>query len=414
MYTGFATENVPGVAVYNLSLGTASGSVSRIQLESDCPPVNVFLTGGSSGNTITIYLPTVCVPGKTITLKNDRLNTGQGTFASGQLISVIDPTTGNSICGLGQSQTVTLVYCPQLQNTVPGAIGPVKTCWVNLTGASAFANNNGSIVFGSSNTSNIWSTFIAGGDNNSATSNGNGAICAGNNNTISGGYNFIGGGQSNNASGSNAGIIGGTSNSAAGISASVLGGNTNSAQGTNSSIIGGNNNGANGNNSVILGGGYGSARLLSGYVVIPGSSSPIATVGGTTQTSILNIARQTTDATVTTLASNSSAPGTNNQLVLPNNSAYYVRGSCIATVTGGGNTKAWSFEVAIKRGASAATTAIVGAVIKNVVAADAGAATWDITIDADTTNGCLRVRATGQAATTIRWVCSLNSTEVTY
>jgi hypothetical protein len=83
-------------------------------------------------------------------------------------------------------------------------------------------------------------------------------------------------------------------------------------------------------------------------------------------------------------------------------------------VTGGGNTKAWSFEAAIKRGANAASTAIVGAVIKNVVAADAGAATWDITIDANTTNGCLRVQVTGQAATTIRWVCRLESTEVAF
>lgn len=101
-------------------------------------------------------------------------------------------------------------------------------------------------------------------------------------------------------------------------------------------------------------------------------------------------------------------------MTLPDNSAYYVRGSCIANVTGGGNTKAWSFEAAIKRGAGAGTTAIVGAVIKNIVAADAGAATWDITLSADTTNGAFRVQVTGQAATTIRWVCRLDSTEVTY
>jgi hypothetical protein len=50
----------------------------------------------------------------------------------------------------------------------------------------------------------------------------------------------------------------------------------------------------------------------------------------------------------------------------------------------------------------------------NVVASDTGAAAWTIAISADTTNGALAVSVTGQAATTIRWVCKLESTEVTF
>ena len=83
-------------------------------------------------------------------------------------------------------------------------------------------------------------------------------------------------------------------------------------------------------------------------------------------------------------------------------------------MTGAGDTKAWEFKGAIKRGANAAATSIVGSVIKDVIASDAGASTWDITITADTTNGGIKVEVTGQASTTIRWVCKIETTEMTY
>ena len=35
-------------------------------------------------------------------------------------------------------------------------------------------------------------------------------------------------------------------------------------------------------------------------------------------------------------------------------------------------------------------------------------------IAADTTNGGLKVTVTGQATTTIRWVCKIETTEMTY
>lgn len=126
------------------------------------------------------------------------------------------------------------------------------------------------------------------------------------------------------------------------------------------------------------------------------------------------LGRQTTDATPTTLCSDANATATTNQLTLANNAASYVRGSVIANVTGGGNTKAWTFEGAIKRGANAAATSIVGTFSINVIAQDAGASAWTIALSADTTNGALQVQVTGQAATTIRWVCKLETTEVTF
>jgi hypothetical protein len=99
---------------------------------------------------------------------------------------------------------------------------------------------------------------------------------------------------------------------------------------------------------------------------------------------------------------------------LPNNSAYYFKVSVIAGVTGAGNTKAWTLEGAIKRGAGVGTAAIVGTVVTTIVAADAGASTWTVTATADTTNGGLKITVTGQAATTIRWVAKAETAEMTY
>jgi hypothetical protein len=119
----------------------------------------------------------------------------------------------------------------------------------------------------------------------------------------------------------------------------------------------------------------------------------------------------TTDATATVLRSNTSAAGTTNQVILPNNSAYVFQGTCIANVTGGSTTSGWKYEGVIKRGANAASTTLVAAVTPTVIAQDVAAATWVLAITADTTNGGIAVTVTGAAATTIRWVSKIKTTD---
>lgn len=187
------------------------------------------------------------------------------------------------------------------------------------------------------------------------------------------------------------------------------------ASGQSSLCSGGEDNLANGACSATVGGSNGTARGITGYFVTPACMVPISSPQGACQQGSLTLGRQTTDATTTRLTSNSSSTGgTTNQLVLPNNSTYHVIGRVIAGVTGAGNTSAWSFEAVIKRGANAASTALVAAVTPTVIAQDAGAAAWVVAVTADTTNGALQVAVTGAAATTIRWNCSLRTTEVTY
>jgi hypothetical protein len=55
---------------------------------------------------------------------------------------------------------------------------------------------------------------------------------------------------------------------------------------------------------------------------------------------------------------------------------------------------------------------MVAACTPTQIAVDAGAAAWAVAVTADTTLGCLAVTATGEAAKTIRWVCTLHSAEV--
>lgn len=122
--------------------------------------------------------------------------------------------------------------------------------------------------------------------------------------------------------------------------------------------------------------------------------------------------RATTDATATELSMDGVAPIPTTRIVLENNSTYSFRGQVVARSLGG-DTKAWRFEGTIERGANASATAIVGTVA-STGDSEAGAATWVLTIDADTTNGALRIQGTGEAATNIRWLATVETAELGY
>jgi hypothetical protein len=57
---------------------------------------------------------------------------------------------------------------------------------------------------------------------------------------------------------------------------------------------------------------------------------------------------------------------------------------------------------------------LIGTPAINRVASTSGASAWTIALTADTTNGGLAVTVTGAASTTIRWVASVNTVEVTF
>jgi hypothetical protein len=268
---------------------------------------------------------------------------------------------------------------------------------------------------------------VVGGGNNQATGSysfiggGGDAGTAGNRNVASGDWSVVGGGRNNQATGS-ASFIGGGGTVAAGAAGNLAsgdlsfigGGRQNNATGTESCIISGVANIASGNVSTVLGGRLATTRGIIGNVVGSASESPIASSAGSSQFAFLVLGKQTTDATASVLTSNGGSGSTNNQVILPNNSAYYFKGSVIANVTGAANGASWSFEGAIMRGANAASTVLMGTPAINRVAATAGATAWVIALTADTTNGGLAVTVTGAASTTIRFVAKIETTEVTF
>jgi len=312
---------------------------------------------------------------------------GQGNLASGQW----------SVIGGGLSNTVS--------NTTATIAGG------NSNSASG---NTATIAGGGANQASSSYSFVGGGQSNTAQTNTHATVCGGSTNTASGQRSFIGGGENNTASASWCGSLSGIGNVASGTYSAIAGGSGNIAFASNSFVGGGDTNRANGISSCISGGANGTARLIAGYHVFPACSAPIATTQGCTQSALLLLGRQTTDATATVLTSNTSAATTTNQVILPNNSAYSFSGEVIAGVTGAGDTARWTINGAIKRGANAASTTMVGTATVTMTHNDAGAAGWVVAVTADTTNGGIAVTVTGAASTTIRWVCKINTTEMTY
>ena len=354
MFVGFPSTQTPAVQWWDYSK-TSTGTIN-IALQNDCAPIQFFATGAST-TTIQVTLPPNPVSGKTIIFKNERYR------ASTQSIQINDPFPQGltAPCILGQGGSVT--FCYIAQNTLTGT-GSAN--WVIISGGSGIAPLN------------YYSASLSGYQNNAIGLYA--VVAGGQGNTSSGTNTIVCGGSNNTAASSNTVVAGGDNNTASGDTATISGGQSNSASGTRSIVAGGNTNTSNAQESAVIGGARGITRSIVGNFVTPASNTPITTTQGVSQSALLVLGVATTDATATILRSNGSAASTTNQVILPNNSAYVFQGTCIANVTGGSTTSGWKFEGVIKRGANAASTALVAAVTPTVIAQDLAAATWVLAI----------------------------------
>ena len=371
MFNGFPSTVTPSIQLWDFSkTPTTAGQLgqpnNQVALTDDCASTQIFYVGGSY-YPVRVTLPTASADGKII---NIRVELAGAIALSGNGVLVLDSSATNTtipnlVARIGTPGYMTFISVPYSIRGTSSTFSNYK--WMVLSGSASSSNSiggssgTGSAQFGENIVSGL-NTFAAGSGNICSSTY---AMAFGQGHTVS----------------------------------SLYGG-----------AFGGNSNEVNASNATAIGGYFGTTNAVQFKTVFPGDS--LGTFGnrGLIQAGLLSLAVQTTDATATALRSNSSAASTTNQLVLQNNSAMYVSGSIIANVTAAGNTAAWSFEAVIKRGANAAATSIVQSVV-NVVAQDTGASTWVVAITADTTNGALRITVTGQAATTIRWVANLRSTE---
>ena len=131
------------------------------------------------------------------------------------------------------------------------------------------------------------------------------------------------------------------------------------------------------------------------------------------QYGLLILGGLTTTATAKVLTSDGSGTaGSTNQLILSNNQAMAFTGTVVARqqAAGGTASAAWKVEGLIRREGTAASTTLVA----STVTAISNVPAWAIALTADTTNGCLAVTATGAAATNIRWLSTIQTSEIIY
>lgn len=411
MYTGFASENTPAVQVWDSYTTWANNTVSRTAyLADDCAPIQIFRTGATANGNYNVYLPTSPIEGKVIKIVNARFGT------SNQYLYIYSSDASgfgasSELMRLGAGQTLELCF---IKNAARGNNPSATTGWFSINQSALSSNSFNSVALGGRGPMASGSNSCVVGGELDTASGALSSVVGGQSNTASGTQAAVVGGNTNTASAINCVVVGGSSNTANVNSSACLGGAQNTASGTYAAVVGSFGSTTNAEASSLVGGGYGTTRSVVANHVRPGYAPIATTPVGVSQIASLILGVQTTDGTGTTIRSNQSAAGTTNQLILPNNSAFIFQGTLVANVTGGGNSKAWKFEGLVKRGANAASTALVAGVSPTVIAQNTGAAAWTMSVSADTSNGGVQIMVFGAAATTIRWVAKIETTEVTF
>lgn len=229
-----------------------------------------------------------------------------------------------------------------------------------------------------------------------------GIICGGRQNSVqdTSSYSVVCGGQSNSIATSLHGSVGGgLSNSITGADyACITGGRSSVVSADYASVLGGEDNLASGSYSVALGNDAAATRRGE----LAQSAGQFAAQGDA-QSMVLIARNTTTSATVTTLF----LDGSSAALTIPDDTAWFVDAHIAALrndgTQGAGYRRSASFR---KDGAAAAVQ--IGTTNATATHEDVGP--WNATLDINSNN--IRVRVTGAAGVTIRWVARLTVTQV--
>ena len=259
-------------------------------------------------------------------------------------------------------------------------------------GTNAIASNTESVALGGDTLSSGYKSF--------------GAVI-GNSNSAYGatGYAAISIGLQSRATASDS-IALGPSSYASGTNSLTLG-YASTASGTNSIAVG------NSTSNAYLATSFGEYALSESQGKYSYASGRFGSTEGSAQTGTYVLRADTTDATPEGLTTrNNGGVQSDNQVNLPNNSAYFFSGTCIAReqAADGTDVGAWEFKGAIRREANAGTTTLIKSTIDDFNVPTG----WAIALSADTTNGALQITVTGAASTDIRWVATVQTSEVIY
>lgn len=203
------------------------------------------------------------------------------------------------------------------------------------------------------------------------------------------------------ASGSNATIPGGRNNTASGAN-SFAAGYVATASGVSAFAMG---QSVTSSGDYSRAGGWKSKADKHGQDAYAGGS---ISSDGDAQKSTLVARNQTTNATQTELFLDGASAS--KRVTIASDTTWLFEVFIVARRTDADDESAgYKFQGVLDN--NAGTTALVGMVIKTVIAEDTSA--WDVTVEADNTNDALVVKVTGEAAKTINWVARIELTEVT-
>jgi hypothetical protein len=427
---GIYTVNATGAPTRaaDFTTGTATGGLTVPVLQGDRNQGSIWqcmnplaITIGTSINTWRIAGPGVMYSAAT---NNTSAATATGALAIGSATSggtnsiVIGTSTAGSTTGASSILIGTATAGAALVNMV--MIGQGTTVNANTAGASSVIIGNGANVsafgLGTNHIAIGTSAFTGGGGSiaigNSAGTGNNGTngIAIGTTARSGAGIGCVSIGPSASGGGNNSVTIGTSARTANDYGIAI--GSSAFADLTNSIAIG---QSAWSNYDVSVAIGKGATTVNCSQVVFSGgyfaSANDAALV---TQQMWMT----TTNATATALgvpamfgASVTTAPS--GFIALANDSSYIFDCDIIARNTATDTeSSAWNLKFAIRRGASAATTALIGSATKTVIGQDTGTTTWDVGVTADTTNGRPTIAVTGEAAKTIRWVANIRVTKV--
>jgi hypothetical protein len=337
-------------------------------------------------------------------------NIGSGrnyAFAAGGINTI--STAGQYQTALGYFNTVSNNVSVGIgfQNTSSGsaavALGQQNTAsGQNATaiGRSNIASAGDAVSIGTLNSNSGYGSQVLGFQ---MTVSGTYATGIGNGSTV-GGARAISFGYANSANGESSVNIGNVNTTSA--QASRAFGQSNIASAIHSTAIGSGNT-ASGEYSLALGASSSTHGIYGRQTYASGQEG----TAGDSQASKFVLHERTTDATPTTITTNSSAAGTTNQVILSNQSAYRFKGSIVGKQSGSTNASVWDVDGFLVRGANAAATTLN---VSNVTLVENTPAWGTPTLAADTTNGGLQVQVIGAAATNIQWTAVIETTEVIY
>jgi hypothetical protein len=333
-----------------------------------------------------------------------------------------------SAAATGQSQALGDSSVAMMRGTASGsesfALGVNSSASATnaiAVGASSNASSNSSMALGQNSGFNGSQAVTGAGamalGGSYASGSDSFAAAVGNNTSSYGaqGSNSVAIGHLGRASGANACVVGGGVGNSAGANVST-GAAFGAYGGTVTSyglLLGGDSGNVTADKAVVISGQSASATE-KGKIVFGASVNftGFRTDLGHVQSGLIVLLALTTTATPSVLTSDFLAAGTSNQVILPNNSAFAFSGTIVARrqAAGGTQSAAWQVEGLIRREANAASTVLVSSSINTI----SNVPNWTLAITANTTNGSLTFTATGAAATNIRWVATIQTSEVIY